>query len=180
MAALDADARCAIAAPLVRDPDGSPQGNARGDPDMLTGLFGRSSTLRRTLRTGRRTPECDCRHGGRHRLTVDWVSRCVHARPSRRFVRAGGFDERYFMYGRTRTCAGAFARMATRFVSCRPPRRCTVSASRAVGAPSPFAPFMTAPTSATRRTSPRAVTRNDGSRVRCSRSRCRWKLARSA
>src|SRR5688500_4563202 len=49
MAALDADARCAIAAPLVRDPDGSPQGNARGDPDMLTGLFGRSSTLRRPL-----------------------------------------------------------------------------------------------------------------------------------
>ncbi len=49
MAILDGDAQCAIVAPRILDPDGSPQGNARGDPNMLTGLFGRTSSLRRTL-----------------------------------------------------------------------------------------------------------------------------------
>src|SRR5262245_53454372 len=39
---LDARPQCAIVGPRVLDPDGSEQGSARGDPDMLTGLFGRT------------------------------------------------------------------------------------------------------------------------------------------
>jgi GT2 family glycosyltransferase len=40
---------CAIVGPRILNPDGTVQGSARGDPDMLTGLFGRSSRLRRVL-----------------------------------------------------------------------------------------------------------------------------------
>ena len=41
--------QCAIAGPRILNPDGSVQGSARGDPDMLTGFFGRSTALRRRL-----------------------------------------------------------------------------------------------------------------------------------
>jgi GT2 family glycosyltransferase len=44
---LDRTPGCAVVGPRILDPDGSLQGSARGDPDMLTGLFGRSTILRR-------------------------------------------------------------------------------------------------------------------------------------
>ena len=44
---LHAHPDCAIAGPRILDPDGAEQGSARGDPDMFTGLFGRSAALRR-------------------------------------------------------------------------------------------------------------------------------------
>ena len=40
---------CAIVGPRILDPDGSVQGSARGDPDMFTGLFGRTTLLRNLL-----------------------------------------------------------------------------------------------------------------------------------
>ena len=48
-AALDRYPDCAIVGPRILNPDGTVQGSARGDPDMFTGLFGRSSWLRRVL-----------------------------------------------------------------------------------------------------------------------------------
>jgi N-acetylglucosaminyl-diphospho-decaprenol L-rhamnosyltransferase len=98
---LDTNPRCAAVAPCVTNEDGSPQGNARGDPTVMTGLFGRSTLLSRlfpSTRWARRnvlmaqTPE------SRSSASVDWVSgSCVLLR-RRAFNEIGGFDARYFLY----------------------------------------------------------------------------------
>jgi len=92
---------CAIIGPRILDPDGTEQGSARGDPDMLTGLFGRTSMLRRLmprLSISRRnvvlaedeTPDAS--------TVVEWVSgACMLARRDA-LAAARGFDPRYFLY----------------------------------------------------------------------------------
>ena len=96
-AELELRPRCAIVGPRVLDPDGSEQGSARGDPDMLTGLFGRTGPLRHLIpwaAVSRRNVV----NTGRHSATVDWVSgACMLARRSA-FDEVGGFDARYFLY----------------------------------------------------------------------------------
>jgi GT2 family glycosyltransferase len=96
---LDRFERCAIAGPRIVNPDGSVQGSARGDPDMLTGLFGRSAWVRRLcprFAVSRRNvvdlPETA------DSVEVDWVSgACMLARRPA-LAQVGGFDERYFLY----------------------------------------------------------------------------------
>lgn len=92
--------RCAIVGPRILDPDGAEQGSARGDPDMLTGLFGRTSALRRLfprLPVSKRNVVEEHNAGGESRI-VDWVSgACMLARRSA-LQDVGGFDERYFLY----------------------------------------------------------------------------------
>jgi N-acetylglucosaminyl-diphospho-decaprenol L-rhamnosyltransferase len=91
----------AIVGPRILNPDGSAQGSARGDPDMLTGLFGRTSSLRRLLpnsAASRRNVVVDASGEERTSKAVDWLSgACVLAR---RDVLSSvqGFDERYFLY----------------------------------------------------------------------------------
>jgi GT2 family glycosyltransferase len=91
----------AIVGPRILNPDGSAQGSARGDPDMLTGLFGRTSILRRLLpnsAASKRNVVVDANGDQRASRTVDWLSgACVLAR---RDVLSAvkGFDERYFLY----------------------------------------------------------------------------------
>ena len=98
-AELEAHPRCAIVGPRVLDPDGSVQGSARGDPDMLTGLFGRTGPLRRLLpSSAAATRNVVTTASGRESTVVDWVSgACMLVRRAA-FDEVGGFDPRYFLY----------------------------------------------------------------------------------
>jgi GT2 family glycosyltransferase len=101
-AELERHRTCAMVGPRILDPDGSVQGSARGDPDMLTGLFGRTALLRRALPelaiSKRNVVADDPRQTNGASVTVDWISgACILAR--REALRAvEGFDERYFLY----------------------------------------------------------------------------------
>jgi GT2 family glycosyltransferase len=93
---------CAIVGPRILDPDGTEQGSARGDPDMWTGLFGRTSMLRRLMPrlsvSRRNVVLADDREESETSTVVEWISgACMLARRDA-LAAARGFDPRYFMY----------------------------------------------------------------------------------
>jgi GT2 family glycosyltransferase len=101
-AALDAHPQCAIVGPRILNPDGTVQGSARGDPDMLTGLFGRTTLLRRIvpfLHVAKRNVVVDeAIRSGEESRVVDWISgACMLARRDA-LEAVKGFDERFFLY----------------------------------------------------------------------------------
>jgi GT2 family glycosyltransferase len=99
---LEQNEYCAVAGPRILNPDGSVQGSARGDPDMFTGLFGRSAALGRLLPwlpVSRRNVVSDAAiRSGHESVVVDWISgACMLARRDA-LTKVTGFDERYFLY----------------------------------------------------------------------------------
>jgi GT2 family glycosyltransferase len=99
---LDAHPQCAVVGPRILNSDGTVQGSARGDPNMLTGLFGRTALLRRVapfLPVAKRNVVVnEAMRSGGDSIAVDWLSgACMLARRDA-FVAVGGFDERFFLY----------------------------------------------------------------------------------
>jgi GT2 family glycosyltransferase len=92
----------AIVGPRILNPDGTVQGSARGDPDMFTGLFGRTTVLRRLfpgLAVARRNVVSgDGVRSGDGSVTVDWLSGACLLAHRDALQSVNGFDERYFLY----------------------------------------------------------------------------------
>lgn len=97
---LERHSDCVLVGPKILNPDGTVQGSARGDPTMLTGLFGRttlfgrlfpdSSLARRNVRVLEMAKDSSSE--------VDWVSGACMLVKRVPLLAASGFDTRYFLY----------------------------------------------------------------------------------
>jgi GT2 family glycosyltransferase len=99
---IDRHDRCAVIGPRILDPEGTLQESARGDPNLMTGLFGRTSALSRifpSLPVARRNLVSESPlPPGQSSRPVDWVSGACMLGRRRALDEVRGFDEGYFLY----------------------------------------------------------------------------------
>ena len=104
--------RCAIVGPRILNPDGSVQGSARGDPDMFTGLFGRTTLLRRmlpALAVSKRNVVGDAASSGAERRRSTGCRARACSRAATRSSRSTASTSATSCTGRTPICAGGCA-----------------------------------------------------------------------
>jgi GT2 family glycosyltransferase len=93
---------CAAAGPRILDEDGSVQGSARGDPTLMTGLFGRRSLMTRWFPRSRWARQnvraVDATMASERSTEVDWLSGACLMLRKEAVVALNGLDERYFLY----------------------------------------------------------------------------------
>jgi hypothetical protein len=164
----------AIVGPRILNPDGTVQGSARGDPDMFTGLFGRTTVLRRLfpgLAVARRNVVSgDGARSGDGSVTVDWLSGACLLAHRDALQSVNGFDERIFYTGKTRIFAGACEPSGGKCVTYQVRQPCIGSASQAaVSGRRRYAHFMKARICTTRHMSPQHPDRSGVWRRSCCR-----------
>jgi hypothetical protein len=96
---LDTHPRCGIAAPRIRNPDGSLEYSARSYPGPLAFLFNRYSLLSRLFPRNpwtRRYLLLDWDHASPR--SVDWVSGAAMLARREAVAAVGGMDEAFFMF----------------------------------------------------------------------------------
>jgi GT2 family glycosyltransferase len=96
---LDRHPRCGIAAPRIRNPDGSLEYSARAYPDHFAFLFNRYSLLSRLFPGNpwtRRYLMLDWDHASPR--SVDWVSGAAMLVRRDAVLQVGGMDEAFFMF----------------------------------------------------------------------------------
>ncbi|MGE3274270.1 MAG: glycosyltransferase family 2 protein [Vicinamibacterales bacterium] len=99
---LAAHPRTGVVGPRILDPDGTLQESARGDPALLTGVFGRTGVLARWLPwlpvVRRNLASAGALRQGAADIAVDWVSGACMLVRREAFAGVAGFDARYFLY----------------------------------------------------------------------------------
>lgn len=97
---MEDNSKVGILGPRILEPDGRIQGSARAFPNMLTGLFGRTSLLTKLFPNNPITRKniVSIESDGISPLEVDWVSGACMVVRRKAIEEVGLLDERFFMY----------------------------------------------------------------------------------